>query len=268
MILVTGATGNVGRHVVDGLLERGTPARALARDPTNADLPAGVQVVAGDLARPHSLAAHLDDVDAVFLVWPFLTTDGASELVDVLSKHTPRIVYLSAEAATRRPDSVWAAIEAAIEASASEWTFLRPTGFAANTRIWSGQIRQSDVVRWVYGRAARSLIHERDIAAVAAHALTEHGHAEARYVLSGPETLTQIKQVQTIGDALTRALRWEEIPREQIKQQLEGVPDSALDTWASFVHTPEVVTTTVHEVTRAPAHTFAEWAHEHAHEFR
>jgi uncharacterized protein YbjT (DUF2867 family) len=268
MILVTGATGNVGRHVVSGLLERGVPARALARDPSNAHLPDGVEVVVGDLARAGSLATHLDDVDAVFLVWPFLTADGASEIVDMVSEHTPRIVYLSAEAAARRPGSFWAAVEATVEASASEWTFVRPTGFATNTRTWADQIRRSNVVRWVYGQASRSLIDERDIAAVAVRALTEEGHSGSRYVVSGPEALTQVEQVQAIGHALDRSLHWEEIPPDQLKEQLEGIPDSALETWASFIQTPEIVTSTVHDVTGRPAHTFAEWAHAHAHEFR
>jgi uncharacterized protein YbjT (DUF2867 family) len=268
MILVTGATGTVGRNVVRGLFERGVPTRALARDPSNADLPNGVEVVAGDLARAQSLATSLDDVDAVFLVWPFLTPEGASEIVGLIAAHTAHIVYLSAEAAPRRPGSFWAEVEAAVEGSASEWTFLRPTGFATNTRMWADQIRRSDVVRWVYGQAARSLIDERDIAAVAVRTLTDEGHQGARYVLSGPEALTQAEQVQTIGDALNRPLHWEEIPPEQVQDQLEGVPDSALDTWASFVDTPEVVTMTVQEVTGARAHTFAEWAQAHAHEFR
>jgi uncharacterized protein YbjT (DUF2867 family) len=210
----------------------------------------------------------LDGVDAVFLVWPFLSADGASEVVATLSERARRIVYLSAEAVTRRPGSFWEKVESAVEATTSEWTFVRPTGFAANTTMWSEQIRHSDVVRWVYGRAARSLIDERDIAAVVVRALTEQGHTGARYELSGPEALTQIEQVHAIGQVLGRSLSWEEITPEQIKDQLEDVPDSALETWASFIDNPEVITTTVHDVTGRPAHTFAEWAKEHADEFR
>lgn len=268
MILVTGATGKVGRHVVDGLLARGAPTRALVRDPAKAGLPDGVELTAGDLSDGQSLPALLDDVDAIFLVWPFLTADGAKDVVDLLSQQAPRIVFLSAEAAAHRPDSFWSAVESAVEATTADWTFLRPTGFAANTRIWSEQIRQSDEVRWVYGPAARSLIDERDIAAVAVRALTEEGHAGARYVVSGPEALTQVEQVQTIGAALGRRLRWEEISRAEIKDQLDGVPDSALDTWASFIDHPEVVTTTVPDLTGRPAHPFADWAREHADDFR
>jgi uncharacterized protein YbjT (DUF2867 family) len=268
MILVIGATGKVGRHVVSGLLERDASVRALARDPDAAGLPGGIDVVAGDLSDPPGLAPHLDGVDAVFLVWPFFSADGAGEVVDTLASHARRIVYLSAEAAARRPDSFWAGVERAIERAATEWTFLRPTGFAANTLMWADQIRESGVVRWPYGQAARSLIHERDIAAVAVRALTEDGHAGARHVLTGPDTLTQVDQLRAIGDALDRPLRWEELSREAAEEQIAGVPDTALDTWASFVETPEVVTTTVAETTGEPARPFAEWARDHVEEFR
>jgi uncharacterized protein YbjT (DUF2867 family) len=188
--------------------------------------------------------------------------------VEVLGRHARRVVYLSAEAAGNRPDSFWARVEDAIERSAAEWTFLRPTGFAANTLMWADQIRDRGVVRWPFGRAARSPIHERDIADVAVRALTEDGHAGARYVLTGPEALTQEEQVRQIGAAIGRPLRWEELSREDAEHELAGqVPETALDTWASFVETPEVVTATVQGVTGRPAHPFAEWARDHAADF-
>jgi uncharacterized protein YbjT (DUF2867 family) len=268
MIVVTGATGTVGRQVVAVLIDQGTPVRALVRDPAAAALPQEVEVVTGDLRDPQSMVAHLDGAAAVFLVWPFFSAKGAPEVAEVLAQHVERIVYLSAEAAARRPDAFWPRVEAAVEATADEWTFLRPTGFAANTRIWADQIRRSDVVRWVYGQAARSLIDERDIATVAVHALTRSGHAGARYVLSGPAAVTQVEQVGAIGDALGRTLRWEEIEPAELKDGLADVPDTALDTWAGFVRDPEAVTATVEEVTGRPARPFAEWAREHADDFR
>jgi uncharacterized protein YbjT (DUF2867 family) len=268
VIFVIGATGKVGRHVVSGLLERDATVRALARDPDAADLPQGADVVPGDLTDPRGLTDHLGGVEAVFLVWPFLTGDGADEVVDTLARHARRIVYLSAEAAARRPDSFWALVERAIERAAAEWTFLRPTGFAANTLMWADQIRESGVVRWIYGQASRSLIHERDIAAVAVRALTEDGHDGARYALTGPDTLTQAEQAHAIGDALGRDVRWEELSREEIEGRLAGLPEGALDTWASFVESPEVVTSTVEDITGRPARPFAEWARDHADDFR
>src|SRR3954470_11470258 len=268
MIFVIGATGKVGRYLVSGLLERDAVVSALVRDPDAAGLPKGVDVMPGDLSDPHGLTENLDGVEAVFLLWPFLTGDGAVPVVHMLARPARRIVYLSAEAAGRRPESSWRAVEGAVEHAAGEWTFLRPTGFAANTLMWADQIRESGVVRWPYGQAARSLIDERDIAAVAVHALTEDEHAGARYVLTGPETLTQVEQVHAIGDAIGRPLRWEELSREDAEAQITGIPDTALDTWASFVETPEVVTSTVEDVMGEPARPFGEWARDHAQDFR
>jgi uncharacterized protein YbjT (DUF2867 family) len=267
-IFVTGATGKVGRVLVDGLLERGGAVRALVRDPATAGLPAETELVRGDIRGPDLPAQDLDGIDGVFLVWPFLTADGAEEIVEALACRAQRVVYLSAEAAGRRPDSFWAVVERAVERFAREWVVLRPTGFAANTLMWADQIRQSHVVRWVYGQAARSLIDQHDIAAVAIRALTEAGHNGTRHVLSGPRAVKQVEQVQTIGNAIGRRLRWEEIPRDEVQQQLAGVPDTALDTWASFVTEPEVVTTTVQAVTGKPARQFSEWARDNADRFR
>jgi uncharacterized protein YbjT (DUF2867 family) len=141
--------------------------------------------------------------NTVFLLWPFLDASGAEQVVDALAAQTRRIVYLSAEAASRRPYSFWASVERIVERAARKWTFLRPTGFAANTLVWADQIRETGVVRWVYGQAARSLIDEHDIATVAVHALTEDDHG-ARHVITGPEAITQIEQVQAIDPFFDR----------------------------------------------------------------
>lgn len=278
MIVVTGATGTVGRQVVTQLSERGVPVRALARDPASARLPEDVAVARADLADPASLEPHLPGADSVFLVWPFTSPGLAAELgsrvVHVLARHVPRIVYLSAQAAAGRPGSFWATIERLIEESGAQWTFLRPTGFATNTLMWADQIRSSGVVRWPYGAAVRSLIHERDIAAVAVAALTADRHAGQKYLLTGPEAMTQAEQVRLIGEAIGRPVRWAELAPETARQQLLaawGDPafvDSALTTWAGLVTQPEPVTRTVEQVTGAPARTFRQWAGDHASDFR
>ena len=278
MILVTGATGKVGRQLVTQLAAHGTAVRAVARDPDAAGLPAGVEVVRADLADAGSLAPHLTGIDAAFLLWPFTSPAAAADLapgvVNAIAGQVPRIVYLSAHAAADRPDSFWAQVEHLVEASAAEWTFLRPVGFAANALIWADQIRAGDVVRWPYGAAARSLVHEHDLAAVVRLALTEDGHAGARYVLTGPARLTQAEQVQAIGTAIGRHLRWEELPREAARKQLAALfgdaafADSALSTWAEFVRKPEILTTTVQELAGTPARSFGQWAADHADDFR
>jgi uncharacterized protein YbjT (DUF2867 family) len=275
--LVTGATGNVGRHVVSGLLAAGSAVRAVTRQPAAADLPGGAEIVQADLSDPRSLEGHLDGVEAVFLVWPFFTADAAPTVLDIMAKHARRVVYLSAMSVRddRGPqdNGIWGQIEQLIEQSDLAWTFLRAGGFAANTLIWAGQIRDQGIVRWPYGGAARSLIHERDIAAVAAAVLTGDGHTGAKYVLTGPEAVTQAEQVHLIGEAIGNPVRWEELPRRAARRQLlaswgnAAFVDHALDYWASLVAEPEQVTSAVQDVTGFPARTFRQWAADHAADF-
>jgi uncharacterized protein YbjT (DUF2867 family) len=143
-----------------------------------------------------------------------------------------------------------------------------------NTLGWADQIRRDGVVRRPYGRASRSLIHERDVAAVAVRALVDDGHAGARYVLTGPESITQEEQVALIGEAIDRRLQWEELPLPQARSivaaELGGAAyaDRALRYWAGLVADPEPVTTTVGDVTGVPARPFREWARDHADDFR
>ncbi|MGH3205058.1 MAG: SDR family oxidoreductase [Streptosporangiaceae bacterium] len=282
MIVVTGGTGRVGRQVVAQLRERDLPVRIVSRTSATAEMitaeTAGLQTARADLADPASLEPHLHDATALFLLWPFtsveVTTVLAPQMAKIAARHVTRVVYLSAQPAAERPGSFWALTERAIEDSGVPWTFLRPTGFASNTLLWADQIRSGDVVRWPFGAAARSLIDERDIAAVAVRALTQDGHAGSRYLLSGPAALTQAEQLAAIGKALGRDLTWQELPRPEAMRALAaawgdpGFAASALDTWERFVTHPEIVTSTVRDLTGTPAHTFADWAAANAGAFR
>lgn len=280
MVLVTGATGNVGRHVVSQLLNIGVRVRALVRNPDTADLPDGVEVVRGDLAAPETLDKSLEGVEAVFLVWPGLPISLAPAVLEILKRHAPRVVYLSSmgirEGLAQQADPIndfHANVERLIEQSGLAWTFLRVSGFATNTLGWAQQIRADGVVRWPYGAAARSLIHEQDIATVAVHALNSDRHSGAKYVLTGPQALTQIEQVHAISQAIGRPLRYEEISPEIMRHQMlthmpAAMVDGMLNAWAGFVQEPEPVSHTVEEITGVPAHTYSEWAIDHASAFR
>jgi uncharacterized protein YbjT (DUF2867 family) len=280
LILVTGATGKVGRNVVSELLAGGTAVRALARNPETSGLPAGAEVVRGDVSAPATLDGGADGVDAVFLLWPLLTSDAAPAVVDALAGRARRVVYLSSEGVREHAErqagpiiQFHADLERLVEASGLEWTFLRPTGFAGNTLGWAPQVRAEGVVRAPFATMARPLIHERDIAAVAARVLTEAGHAGARYVLSGPRLETTVDQVRAIGEAVGRRLDFEEIAPEVARDRMvgEGWPPSLVDSMlraqAAMAADPEPVTSTVEELTGAPARSFREWARDHAADF-
>lgn len=276
-ILVTGATGRVGGSVV-AQLGSGVAVRAVVRDPSLARLPGHVRLVAGDLTKPASVEAAAKGVDTAFLVFPSVQGDPvAPDVVDALARHVRRIVYLSAAGVDSAPVSGGIVgshqlLERLIENSGVDWTFLRPSGFAANTLMWADQIAAGDTVRWFYGGATRALIHEFDIAAVATLALTQKGHVGARYHLTGPEQLTQVQQVAAIGAAVGKRLRFEEVSPETAKATFfAGLPDdvaqSILDGHAAMVTRPEPVTTTVAELTGTPARTFGRWAADHAADF-
>jgi uncharacterized protein YbjT (DUF2867 family) len=274
-VLVTGATGKVGRHLVAGLLDRGVGVRALARQPLTAALPGEVRVVQGDLRRPETVETAADGADAAFLLWPGFSAHGAAEAVDALARRVRHVVYLSAArlqgADTGPVVGVWSDLERLVEGSGVGYTFLRAGGFAANTLEWAGKIRAGDVVRIPYPAAGRSLVHERDIAEVAVRALVEGAPQPRAFALTGPEVLTQAEQVRAIGDAIGRPLRAEELPHEAARRELEDVmgerAEAALTYWSTLVDRPERVTDDVEGVTGHKARSFSEWAHDHANEF-
>lgn len=275
--LIIGATGTVGRQVVAQLAATGVHVRALARNPDQADLPAQIEVVRGDLTLPETLDSCVNSIDTVFLVWvgPPLTAEPALERI---AKHAQRIVFLSAPLETAHPffqqpnssRAVAERIEQLIESSGLEWTFLRPGIFAANAlRWWAPPIRASEVVRWPYLSVHTAPVDERDIAAVAVHALREHGHAGAKYVLTGPQSLSQFEQVATIGRVLGRSLHIEEISPDEARRDLHTIiPPFLLDAWSAAIGQSAFVTSTIAEITGRPSRTFFEWATDHAAAFR
>ncbi|WP_020667034.1 NAD(P)H-binding protein [Amycolatopsis nigrescens] len=279
--LVIGATGNVGGEVVVRLRESDAPVRALVRDPAGAALPDGVRAIKGDVGEPSTVEEAAVGAGRVFVVWPMRPPEEMGPLVDIFVRQGVRRIVLLSSAAVRddveeqdNPIGVLhAALERPIERSGLEWTFLRPHTFAANTRLWADAIRSEGVVRDAHGAAGMTLIHEKDIAAVAVRALTEDGHAGEKYELSGPETITQVEQVRTIGEVTGRPARWEEIPREQARRQLVSrypaeVADLMLDGYARMVDEPVRPTAVVEKVTGVPARTYREWVADHVGEFR
>ena|SRR5688572_28012380 len=278
MILVTGATGSVGRHVVAELLATGHRVRALSRNPAGADIPERAEFVQGDLAEPDLLAEALRGVRAVYL----MAMGGVPRRVVEVAKvcGVQRIVLLSTgdvrDDVERQPDAVAEvhhAFEQAVERSGLRWTFLRPNEFAGNSLHWAPQIRAGDVVRAPYPLAATAPIHERDIAAVAVRAVTEDGHDGAKHVLTGPRALTHADQLGLIGAAIGRRLRFHEIPADEAREAMAryapvSIVDAVLGQLAAAVDHSPTLTDTVRATTGRPARTFEEWAHDHVDDFR
>lgn len=279
--LVTGATGNVGREVVNQLRASGCPVRAMSRNPQSAGLPSDVNVVGGDLTAPETLDAALPGIDAVLLVW-MAGLAPAAAAVERIARHVGRIVFVTSPHKTPHPffqqpnglRLIHAGVEALIEKTAVQWTFLRPGAFALNSRNWwAPQLRHGDVVRWFYADAETAPVHEADIAAVAVRALRDEGHDRKEYVLTGPESLTQREQVHIIGSAIGRALSFEELPPDAARQQLLSmwpppVADMLLSAYAAAVGQPAFVTSTIAELTGRPAASFQRWTIDHREDFK
>jgi uncharacterized protein YbjT (DUF2867 family) len=280
VVLVTGATGRVGRLVVDELLRADVSVRALTRRPEQAALPRGVEVVCGDLTDPATIDSAVEGAAAVFLVWTAAAA-SAPEVVARFAAQPRRVVYLSSPHRTPHPffqqpnplRGLHAEIERLLYSAGLEPVILRPGMFASNAKNWwAPQIRVGDVVRWPYAAAETAPVDERDIAAVAARSLLDNSHAGGDYVLTGPESLSHEAQVRAIGNAIGRPLRFEELSPEEFRQETAGTwPPAAtemlLDAWRAALGQPAFVTSSVQEIVGSAPRTFGQWAADNASTF-
>jgi uncharacterized protein YbjT (DUF2867 family) len=276
--VVFGARGNVGRHVAGGLLAAGDEVRATSRTPDAAGLPASTQIVAADLERPETLPGALQGAEKVFL---YAKPDGIEGFVEAAASAGVRLVVLLSSAAVVAPDAErnpiarqHRTVELAIERSGIDWTFIRPGMFATNTLWWwQRPIRDEGIVRSPYPDAQTAPVHEQDLAALAVTALTRPGHRRQAYTVYGPQSLTLRRQVEQIGDALGRTIPLEAISVDEARAELgRTIPAIGVETflrqWKARNGKPAEVSTIVEEVTGHPARTFAQWAADHADDFR
>ncbi|MBB5894821.1 NAD(P)H-binding protein [Kutzneria kofuensis] len=271
MMLVTGASGTVGRPLVELLVAAGVKVRAVARNP--AGLPAVAEVVDEPV---------LEGVTGLFAN-PRAIGDGVDDLIGQAKAHgVRRVVALSAANVDDDPDRQPSRfrgdrnreVERAVTGSGLDWVALRPTTFAANAfGLWAEQIRRGDAVYGSYAEATWSPIHELDLAEVAVRALLDDDLLGTRPVLTGPESLTQREMVRTVGDAIGRELSYVEMTAETARVALvaRGFPDGfatgLLAMQARSVGVPALVTNEVHRVLGRPALTFARWAADNAYVF-
>lgn len=270
-ILVTGATGNVGRPLVTQLANAGVKVRAVTRHPDTAGFPAGVEVVS-------SAVEALPGVSAVFVNSRALAEELAAVLELARLEGVARLVALSAinadddfslQPSRFRGDRNKEVEQLAVD-SGVEWVSLRPTVFASNfIGMWSAQIQAGDVVSGPYATASTAPIVETDIAAVAAHALLTDDLVGQKIPLTGPQALTNAEMVAVIGEVLGRPLRYQEVPAELVRQRLIGLgfPTAFADAYIAFqsatVDKPALVTHEVDKILGHPAESFAQWVSDH-----
>jgi uncharacterized protein YbjT (DUF2867 family) len=276
VILVTGATGNVGGELVRALLGTGQQVRGLTRDPRRAALADGADAVAGDLNRPESLSTALDGVRGVFLLSGF--QDMAGVLVEIRRAGVERVVLLTSGAAaggdlSNAVERDQIRSEAAVRESGLEWTILRPSGFHSNVLRWRPHLWAGDVVRAPFGEVPIASIDPYDIAAVAARALTAEGHQGRTYRLTGPQSLLPAEQVRVLAAVLGRRLRFEAQSDSEARAELRGIMaseyvDALFRFFVDGTYDDSKVLPTVQQLTGAPPRTFEQWATTHAQAFR
>ncbi|GIG67033.1 NmrA family NAD(P)-binding protein [Phytomonospora endophytica] len=264
-ILVTGATGNTGRHVVAELLRRGRTVRALTRDPATAKVPAGAEVVGGDHNAPSTLDAAFDGVTGLHIT----VTEGVAD-------SGPALVKRAVAAGVERITILWGGYvgpaEEAVARSGVRWTRLEPEEFMANALDWRDDIAEG-VVRAPFPAVRSAVAHEGDIGEIAAVALTEDGHDERAYSINGPEPLTAPERVAILSDALGRELRYVETSRQDALGKLlaRGVSQADAEYVVGWHESPPASAytpnDTIAKVLGRPPRTFAAWAAENAGRF-
>jgi uncharacterized protein YbjT (DUF2867 family) len=276
MILVTGATGNVGSEVVSALAGAGERVRALVRDRSKATLPAGVEPVAGDLNKPETMTDALTGVSGAFLLPGYADMPGL--LARIREAGAERVVLLSGGSAANGDMSnavsrYMILSEQAVQDSGLPWTIVRSNAFMSNALRWLPQLATGDVVRVPFPTVRTAPIDPYDIAAVAASALGTAEHGGRTYLLSGPESLLPADQVAALARVLGRDLSCEGLTNEEARAEMEAsMPVEYVDAFFSFYVDGTLdesqVEPTVQQVTGRPPRTFEQWARAHADAFR
>jgi uncharacterized protein YbjT (DUF2867 family) len=276
VILVTGATGNAGGGVLNGLLELGAEARGCVRPGSEAKLPDGVEPVETDLNDPASVRRAAEGTTAAFLLSGYHGIDGS--LQSLHDAGVERVVLLSSSGApTGRLDNAIAAYhirsEQAVRESGLPFTFLQPNTFMTNTYRWLPQLEDGDVIHAPFADVPISTIHPHDLGAVAARALTTSDHEGETYRLSGPEALRPAEQVAILAKYAGRDLRFEGQSDAEAREEMEGaMPKQYVDAFFQFFSEGLIDETTVHptvaQVTGREPRTFEQWAEAHAEAFR
>jgi uncharacterized protein YbjT (DUF2867 family) len=280
MILVTGATGNIGRELIPILLAAGQPICILVRDERKvAHLDRCVERAVGDLDNPETLIPAVKGVERIFLV-AYETQQDINMLEAAKRAGVQHIVKLSTLEATDHKIQVgkWHyEREEMIRASGLEWTFLRPGMFMSNSiEWWADSIKSQGSVFFPGGKKGKvAPVDPRDVAKVAAAALTQPGHNGQAYELTGSELFSIGEMVGVISRVLGKPIQYVDIPPLaaklfMLKTGMDKRLVNALMEMLKSLRRNEgaIVTDTVHRLTGQPPRTFEAWCREHSKAFQ
>ncbi|CUU59079.1 Uncharacterized conserved protein YbjT, contains NAD(P)-binding and DUF2867 domains [Parafrankia irregularis] len=279
VIVVMGATGNVGRTLVQELVAAGEKVTAVSRGVSAGHTVDGVRYERADLAVPESLRPALDGATALFLL---VSGAGAHlsprDILDVATASgVTRTVLLSSQAAGTRPESPSHAplrvLENVVRESGTDWTILRPGGFASNTYAWAESVRLHRTVAAPFGDVALPIVDPDDIAAVAAACLRDADHAGRTYVLTGPELSTPRQRAEAIGAVLDEPVRFIEQSRDEARGLMLGfMPEPVVEGTLAILGDPTPqerrVSPDIELVLGRAPRTFADWIERHVAAFR
>ncbi|MGW3989763.1 SDR family oxidoreductase [Streptomyces sp. NPDC004830] len=281
MIVVTGATGNVGRSLVQTLAATGAQVTATSRGISDADVPEKVEYRQADLIEPESLRPVFAGADALFLQngGPSAHLLNPQDILDVAKDGgIGHVVLLSSQGVATRPQSashggMARAIEDAVQQSDMSWTILRPGGFHSNAYAWAESVRTRRTVAAPFADIGLPTIDPDDIAEVAAAALREDGHAGRIYELTGPALNTPRQRAEAIAAALSEPVRFIEQTRSDARaQMLQFMPEPVVETTLTIIGEPTLaeqrISPDVEQVLGRTPRTFADWAHRHIAAFR
>ncbi|MEV0321150.1 NAD(P)H-binding protein [Streptomyces sp. NPDC050658] len=280
MIVVTGATGNVGRPLTRALAEAGQQVTAVSRR-AGAAVPDGVRHVAADLAEPATLEPALDGAKALFVLLSgdlhAAGADPASVIGQAAAGGVRRVVLLSTQGVATRPFGptriAMRALEDTLRESGLEWAVLRPGGFASNALWWAESVRVRRTVAAPFGDVGVPVIDPADIAEVAAACLLDGRYAGEVYELTGPEVITPRRQTEAIADALGSPVRFHDLTRDEARAAMaQGMPVELADDTLDILGSPSPaelrVSPDVQRVLGRAPRPFADWAARNAEAFR
>jgi uncharacterized protein YbjT (DUF2867 family) len=281
MIVVTGATGNVGRALVQTLVATGEQVTATSRGISDADVPEGVRQRQADLTDAESLRGVFVGADALFLQngGPSAHLLRPQDILDVAKAGgIERVVLLSSQGVATRPQSAShgetaRAIEDTVRQSGLHWTILRPGGFHSNAYAWAESVRSRRTVDAPFGDVGLPTIDPADIAEVAATTLRHDDHTGRIYELTGPALSTPRQRAEAIGDALGEPVHFVEQTRDEARtQMLRFMPEPVVETTLDILGDPtpaeQRVSADVERLLGRAPRAFADWARRHASSFR
>lgn len=271
MIVVTGATGNVGRPLIEALVEAGEEVVAVSRRPLPAPAD-GVRHAQADLGSAESMRPVLEGADAFFILLAGELLGYGEAATDLLATAkdagVERVVLLSSQINATRPDSAshgrLREFEEAVRGSGLDFTILRAGGFASNAFAWAETVRADRTVFAPFGDVALPVVDPADIAAVAAVVLRADGHAGRTYELTGPEAVSPRAQAEVIAGVIGEELTFVELTREAAQAHMaqfmpEDVIPGTLDILGAPLPAEQQVSPDVERVLGRPAGPFSGW---------